>query len=85
MTVARLAKVLGIGIVTFIALAVAGMLIGLVSALLVQIPAIGPILGQIINAVLGAVMVAFMLAGFSGLYYKYTNSLKAEEEFIVTD
>lgn len=85
LTISRWAKVLGIGFVTFIALIIIGFILGLISMLIIQIPAVGPILGQIINALLGAVMIAFMLSGFSGLYFKYTKSHQAEEEFIVTD
>jgi len=86
LTAARAAKVLGIGILVLIVMAIIGFIIGLLSGLISVIPGVGPVLGQIVGAMIGAIFSAFLLSGGAGLYYRYTDSIKEpEEQFVVTD
>ncbi len=81
----RWAKVLGIGILAFIALLIVAVVVGLIASLIMKIPGVGPILGQIINSLISGALIAFIVAGFSGLFYRYTESAESEEQYIVTD
>lgn len=85
LSIGRLAKVVGIGIVVFISMIVIS-LIGMgIASLISFIPGIGGLLSQIINAAISGLVVAFFVTGFSGLYYRYSKDTLQEEEYIVTD
>lgn len=85
LSMGRIFKVLGIGIVVFIVLAIASVIIGLLTSMFDPFSIIGRIMSMIVGLALGVPLTAFLLAGFAALYYRYTDSHKKEEEFLVTD
>ncbi len=85
LTFGRWGKTLGVGILIFIVFIIAAFIGALIGSLFGFIPGIGMVLSQIVGAAVNGVILAFFVAGFTGLYYRYTKSLSSEEEFIVTD
>tara|TARA_B100000787_G_C16195489_1_gene300488 strand:- start:244 stop:1227 length:984 start_codon:yes stop_codon:yes gene_type:complete len=87
LTLGRVARVLGISILLSIALAVAGVIVGLLGILVANIPVVGVFLAAFMGVFLFAIFSVFILSGFTGLYYRYLPDagLESEEQFIVTD
>ncbi|MFK7755534.1 MAG: hypothetical protein AB8B53_01240 [Flavobacteriales bacterium] len=85
LSLGRIFKVLGIGIVVVIVMAIVGGILGLLTSFLDPFSTLGRVVNMLVGLVTGVPLTAFIIAGFSGLYYRYTDSLKQEEEFLVTD
>jgi len=85
MTLARLAKVLGIGILVILVFMVIALIVGLVLAVCSFIPILSAVVGVIIIIGLSGLMISFVISGYSGLFFRYTNDQNPEEEFLVTD
>lgn len=87
LTIGRVAKVLGISILLTIALVMGVLVVALLGALIANIPFVGGYLAGLIGVLLLTIFSTFILAGFTGLYYRYSSrlGLRADEQFIVTD
>lgn len=71
----RSIKLLGIGFLAVIILAVIGLIIGLVSMIFVLIPFLGVVVQWGINIFFGGFTAALMTATMIGLYYRYANDI----------
>ena len=87
LTLGRVAKVLGICILLILAVVMGVFVVTLLGVLVANIPVIGGVLAGLIVLFLLNLFTSFILAGFTGLYYRYTSHLELESEdhFIVTD
>ncbi len=86
LSLSRVAKVLGIGILFLIVSAVMVLIVSVLGALLYNIPVVGVVLGILLGVFSYTVYTSFILAGFTGLYYRYALlETEEDEQFIVTD
>ena len=87
LTLGRVAKVLGICILLILVVVMGVFVAALLGLLVANIPVIGWVLAWVIGIFLLNLFTSFILAGFSGLYYRYTADLELEpeEQFVVTD
>lgn len=87
LAISRVAKVLGISILLTIALVMGVLVVALLGALIANVPFVGGYLAGLIGVFLLTIFSTFILAGFTGLYYRYSSrsGLQADEQFLVTD
>lgn len=76
----RALKILGIGFLAILILAVVGIIIGLISAIFTFIPFIGQIVQLGINIFLGGFMAALMTATMLAMYYRYAEDIPENQE-----
>jgi len=75
----RAMKLFGVGILAFVCILLAAVIVGIISNLFAMIPAVGLVFNQAINIFFGGYMTALMIAGMSGLYYRYAPDIDSEE------
>lgn len=81
----RILKLIGIGIVVFVALLVISLIVGIPSMLLASVPVVGTLISALTNFITGILFSIFFVAGCTALYYRYAPALDSEDDFEITD